>query len=200
VHVQAARHVSNDAQCGTAPFADREQSIMQMSPPPSPTPPSEPEDEPTYYPAQRNDGADVGDVEDDVGEEQGPSGSDQPYSDPASNVPLPRATLPNLILTQQIIDDIKTGHLNDDIQNIDKLNLLNNPPKTSQPMDATTILSIAIFKELILGSQQMYDGVHNALYRHTPRIEIHSHYITRQKLEIQTGVSEIRTDSVQRDA
>ncbi|KIL54615.1 hypothetical protein M378DRAFT_134374 [Amanita muscaria Koide BX008] len=96
---------------------------------------------------------------------------------------------------QQVIDAIKTGGLPDDIKEPEMLHSLGNPPKTTPPLDPTTLTSIKIFNVLALGSQQMYDGVREALSEHpTGPFQIHSYYITRQRLEKQTGISEIRTD------
>jgi hypothetical protein len=167
-----------------------------LPPPASPTPPCEPEDELSYQ-ADSNYNGEVGNSDGDVGneDEEQESTTYPPDSGPAaSNAPLPRATIPHLLLTQQVIDTIKNGNIHDDIQNPDVLKYLNNPPKSSQPMDASTTLSIRIFEELVLGSQKMYDGIRDALYHHTPRVEIHSYHVTRQKIETRTGISEVHMD------
>jgi hypothetical protein len=136
-----------------------------LPPPASPTPPCEPEDELSYQ-ADSNYNGEVGNSDGDVGneDEEQESTTYPPDSGPAaSNAPLPRATIPHLLLTQQVIDTIKNGNIHDDIQNPDVLKYLNNPPKSSQPMDASTTLSIRIFEELILGSQKMYDGIRDTI-------------------------------------
>ncbi|KAM6489027.1 hypothetical protein JOM56_015517 [Amanita muscaria] len=134
----------------------------------------------------------IGDDEDEEEQEPEPV---PPPAPQASDNSLPRATLPILVLMQQVIDAIKTGGLPDDIKEPEMLHSLGNPPKTTPPLDPTTLTSIKIFNVLALGSQQMYDSVREALSEHpTGPFQIHSYYITRQRLEKQTGISEIRTD------
>ena len=169
-----------------------------MLPLASQTLPREPEDEPAFL-IHSNGDDDAGnyDVDENDDGEELESASDLLGLDlglQVGSAPLPQATLPNLLLTQQLIEAIKTGELHDDIQDPEIIDSLKNPPKISQPLDPITTLSIKIFKALILGSQQMYDGIRDALCQHTPAIEIHSYYITRRKLEEHTGITEIRTD------
>ncbi|KAF8344789.1 hypothetical protein F5887DRAFT_868957, partial [Amanita rubescens] len=101
--------------------------------------------------------------------------------------------LPNLALAQEFIEAVRSAKLEDDIKNEDLLNSLKKPAKTCQSMDIVTKVSIAVFKALILGSQQMYNEIRDALILHL-NIELHSYHVTRNKLEKSTGITEIQTD------
>ncbi|KIL59916.1 hypothetical protein M378DRAFT_84448, partial [Amanita muscaria Koide BX008] len=108
--------------------------------------------------------------------------------------PWPRATLPNLVLAQEMIDAIRSATLADDIKNEAMLNSLRKPTTECEHIDPLTQLSISVFKAVLLGSQQMYNEVRDAFRCFHPEAEMHSYHVTRAKIEISTGITEIRTD------
>lgn len=114
-------------------------------------------------------------------------------TEPREQEQLPSATLPNLVLAQQFIEAIRSAKLEDDIKSEEVLNSLKKPAKTCQSMDTVEKVSIAIFKALILGSQQMYNEIRDALILYLD-VELYSYHVTRNKLENSTGITEIQTD------
>ena len=111
-----------------------------------------------------------------------------------SREPLPKPTLPMLLVAQQMIEDIKQAHIEDDIDDDELLNSLRNPPVETEPIDAITKLSFRIFIGLIGGSQHMYNAVRDALLEHSPDLQLHSYHVIRKKAQNITGISQIRTD------
>lgn len=171
MRAKAVRVVPKSPNCHTAQTHDRHQGELNITTPPPPSSPhapppplDEPEDDPTDV-SEGNDegGARFEGDEELIEEERWPGPLDSNQTAQASNAPLPRATLPNLILAQQLIDAIKIGDVRDDIRDPERLHSLNNPPTISPAMDAITTLSIKIFEALVLGSQKMYDSIRDAL-------------------------------------
>src|SRR6266576_1855149 len=115
------------------------------------------------------------------------------YTEPQAQEQLPAATLANLVLAQQLIEAVRSAKLEDDIKSEEVLNSLKKPVKTCQSMDTIAKISIAIFKALVLGSQQMYNEIRDALILYLD-VELYSYHVTRNKLENSTGITEIQTD------
>ena len=91
---------------------------------------------------------------------------------------LPNATLPKLKLAQQMIGNIQSAKLEDDIKDPELLESLNNPAAESGFLDDDiTKLSIDIFIGLTGGSQQFYNNVRDALSWWKSDVQLHSYYI-----------------------
>jgi hypothetical protein len=107
---------------------------------------------------------------------------------------LPKASIENIKLSQDMINNIKNATLEDDIRNDDNLRNLRHPPHGAPTVDPITRLSIDIFLALSNGSQQMYKAVRLALARHDPNLLIHSYTVVKKKVETITLVTKIETD------
>lgn len=107
---------------------------------------------------------------------------------------LPKASIENLALSQDMINAIKNATLEDDIHDEDTLRNLRHPPHAAPFVDPITRLSIDIFLPLSNGSQQMYNAVRLALARHDPNLLIHSYAVIKKKVENITLVTKIETD------
>ena len=84
----------------------------------------------------------------------------------APNAPV-QPTLPMLILANDMIDNIKTACLEDDLP--DKmLARLRSPPREPDALNPITKTSMGIFNALVSGSQRMYNSVRHVLSQHRP--------------------------------
>ena len=118
-----------------------------------------------------------------------PRTSAAPYT-----MPFPNATLPKLKIAQDMVENIQSAKLEDDIKDPELLESLNNPATESEFLDDITTLSIDIFIGLTGGSQQFYNNVRDALFRWKSEVRLLSYYVVRAKVEKTTGVTQIKTD------
>ncbi|TFK76581.1 hypothetical protein BDN72DRAFT_809271 [Pluteus cervinus] len=110
-------------------------------------------------------------------------------------VDLPRATIPKLKLSQDMIDSIRSGSLDTDIHDTKLLYTIRNPPHTTLPkLDTHTGISIRIFKALSGGSEAMYNEVRHVLATNDPAIKLLSHHSVKKEIEKLSNVPLIRTD------
>ena len=102
-------------------------------------------------------------------------------------------TLPTLILANDMIENIKTARLEDDLP--DKmLARLRSPPREPDALNPITKTSMGIFNALVSGSQRMYNAVRHVLRQHRPTpIIIDSYHLVKPKIERVTGVMQIST-------
>ena len=106
--------------------------------------------------------------------------------------PLPQPTLLKLILAKDMIDSIRAACLEDDLDK-EMLARLWNPPQEPETLDTDTLFSMALFNDLIGGSQQMYHDVW-ATIKHFTDCELHSYYVVKMKQEKMTRVIQLQTD------
>ncbi|KIL61539.1 hypothetical protein M378DRAFT_180059 [Amanita muscaria Koide BX008] len=92
--------------------------------------------------------------------------------------PLPRASLNNLTLVQDMIEAIQAGRLEDDIKDSKLLDQILNPSPEVAELSPLSRLSIDIFIALTNGSQQMYNDVKEALQRFDERIILDSYFVS----------------------
>ncbi|KAF8337841.1 hypothetical protein F5887DRAFT_920244 [Amanita rubescens] len=81
---------------------------------------------------------------------------------------LPQPTLPRLVLTKDMIDDVKAARLEDDL-NEEMLERLRNPPKEPESLSPDILFSMALFNNLVGGSQQMYHDACQTIKHFTGR-------------------------------
>ncbi|KAM6490046.1 hypothetical protein JOM56_001757, partial [Amanita muscaria] len=83
---------------------------------------------------------------DDLEEEDGEEGvQPRTATDNADDEPLPRATLPTLMLAQKLIDCLKDAKLEDDIKDPKLLHSIRYPPTENEPLDEITSFSADVF-------------------------------------------------------
>lgn len=119
---------------------------------------------------------------------------DENLNENAGHNPSPQPTIPMLILANDMIENIRTARLEDDLPN-KMLARLRNPPREPAALDPKTEMSMGIFNALLSGSQQMYNSVKHVLSRHRPTpIVLDSYHVVKTKIERATGVAQIPTD------
>ena len=108
---------------------------------------------------------------------------------------LPTAHLRQLQLSQQMIEAIHLGILEDDIQDEILLDQIRNPSSHIQSIDRLSKLLNDIFIAMSsCGSQQLYADFRAALSRFDPAIELDSYYVVKSRVEKMTGVFRVMTD------
>ncbi|KAF8350961.1 hypothetical protein F5887DRAFT_1193303 [Amanita rubescens] len=144
---------------------------------------------------------DEGTEEDEFGdrEQDENSGDDaEPYEDEMEDIrytarpvsgdsEFPRASLPNLQFSQDIIDEIRNATLEDDLD-ADLAAQVRNPTNEIEEVDPISRLSMDIFGSLLNSSQQAYVDIKESLRQFDPDIVLDSHFVTKRKLERITGV------------
>ncbi|KAK2467336.1 hypothetical protein APHAL10511_000571 [Amanita phalloides] len=122
-------------------------------------------------------------------EDEGHDSTDIPLD---LNDPLPQPTLPRLVLTKDMIDDVKAACLEDDL-NEEMLERLWNPPKEPESLSPDILFSMALFNNLVGGSQQMY---HDAcqMIKHFTGHMLESYHKVKTKVENTTRIAQLQTD------
>ena len=132
--------------------------------------------------------------------EQPPLGEELEYKDEGYNStniplnlndPLPQPTLPKLVLTKDMIDDVKAARLEDDLTE-EMLERLWNPPKELESLSLDIMFLMALFNNLIGGSQQMY---HDAcqMIKHFTGCILKSYHKVKTKVENMTCIAQLQT-------
>jgi hypothetical protein len=104
---------------------------------------------------------------------------DSSENESAAHDALVKPTLPMLILANDMIENIKTARLEDDLPD-EMLARLRSPPREPDALNPITETSIGIFNALVSGSQQMYDAVRHVLSQHHPTpIILDSYHIVK---------------------
>ena len=108
------------------------------------------------------------------------------------NDPLPQPTLPRLVLTKDMIDDVKAACLEDDLTE-EMLERLRNPLKEPESLSPDILFSMALFNNLIGGSQQMYHDACQTIKHFTGRT-LESYHKVKTKIENTTHIAQLQTD------
>ena len=111
-----------------------------------------------------------------------------------SAIDLPRASLPQLCLSQDIIEHIRTAKLEDDIRDDEVLDQIRHPPSETEQLDSLSRLSLRVFNAMTNASQQMYANVSAALREYDDNIVLDSYFTVKSCTERLTGVIKVMTD------
>lgn len=106
--------------------------------------------------------------------------------------PLAQPNLPKLVLAKDMIDSIRAARLEDDLDE-EMLVKLRNPPQECEMLDTKTLFSMALFDDLIGGSEQMYRDVRETIKRFTGHV-LDSRHVVKTKVENTTGVTQLQID------
>jgi hypothetical protein len=106
---------------------------------------------------------------------------------------LPRALLPSLQFSQDVIEAIKNAKLEDDLDN-KQTSQVRNPSSDIEEVNGLGHLSIDIFMAHTNSSQQAYIDTKEAFQHFNPDFLLDSLYNVESRIECLTGVFRIMTD------
>ncbi|KIL54984.1 hypothetical protein M378DRAFT_18358 [Amanita muscaria Koide BX008] len=108
------------------------------------------------------------------------------------NDPLPQPTLSKLVLIKDMVEDVNSARLEDDLDE-QMLGRLRNPPKEPESLASDILFSMALFNNLMGGSEQMYHDTCQTIKHFTGRT-LESYHKVKTKVENTTGVAQLRND------
>ena len=113
---------------------------------------------------------------------------------PLSYNAFPHAFLENLMLSQDMIANIRNVQLEDDIENDGLLYQLRNPSRDIPELDEQTQISLELFSALAAHPKSAYEEAHRIFNKTRPDSPLHSYWVVKSCLEKLSRIMQIETD------